>query len=348
MHGTKRKNPPTESIADFGIENQRKPDVLVATPMNLRSSEEVEYVKAANALNIATVVPVLSWDNLTTKGIFHVIPDLTLAWNQIQRQEAITIHGVPDNQVLVTGSPFFDKWFNTDDMLEDRVQFCQRIGIDPHKPYLVYLGSTNRIAAGETWLIKEICNCIKGHSEPRIRDLGLLVRPHPANAKKYVKLNDDAIVVWPKHGALPDSKESQRDFYNTIFHCLFTIGINTSGMIDAIIIDRPSITILTDRYRATQEQTTHFKHLLKANVLEVARSIEEAIEVIIRILNGEDTLREQRLRFVKSFVRPRGLNRQTGEVAARAIELTAQGMTSVKIESEIVKTRSHAIGNFFK
>ena len=335
-----KKVPPDRIICNDLL--KRKPDVLVVTPMNLRSSEEVEYVKAAKALYIPTVVPVLSWDNLTTKGIFHIIPDLTCVWNEVQRHEANSINGVPDDQLVVTGSPFFDKWFNNDDLLEGRMQFCQRIGIDPHKPYLVYLGSTNRIAPDEIWLIKEISNCIKGHSEPRIRELGLLVRPHPTVAKRYTKLHDDAFVVWPKHWALPETKKSQRDFYNTVYHSTLTMGINTSGMIDAIIMDKPCITILSERYRATQEQTTHFKHLLKANVLEVTRSVEEAIEVISRILNGEDALRQQRLDFVKSFVRPRGLNRQAGEVAARAIEMTAQGKTFVEIESEIVNANSHA------
>lgn len=336
-----KKVPPDPNICKDLL--KRKPDVLVATPINLRASEEVEYVKAAKALNIPTVVPVLSWDNLTTKGIFHIIPDLTCVWNETQRHEANSINGVPTNQIVVTGSPFFDKWFNNDDLLEGRMQFCQRIGIDPYKPYLVYIGSTNRIAPDEIWLIKEISNCIKDHFEPRIRELGLLVRPHPTVARKYTKLHDDAFVVWPKHWALPETKESQRDFYNTIYHSMLTIGINTSGMIDAIIINKPCITILTERYRATQEQTTHFKHLLKANVLEVTRSVEEAIEAIIRILDGQDNLRQQRLDFVKSFVRPRGLNRLAGEVAAKAIEMTAQGKTLVEIESEILNIHhSHA------
>jgi hypothetical protein len=335
-----KKVPPDRNICKDLL--NRRPDVLVATPINLRASEEVEYIKAANALNIPTVVPVLSWDNLTTKGIFHIIPDLTLVWNEMQRLEANSIHSVPYNQIVVTGSPFFDKWFHNDGILEDRVQFCQRIGIDPHRQYLLYLGSTNRIAPDEDLLIKDVCNRIKRHSEPRIRELGLLVRPHPTNTTNYTKLNDEGLVVWPKHWALPETKESQRDFYNTIYHCMLTIGINTSGMIDAIINDKPCITILTERYRATQEQATHFQHLLKANVLEVARSVEEAVEKTIRILNGDDALRQQRQDFVKNFVRPRGLNRQAGEVAARAIEMIAQGRTFVEVESEILNTRAHA------
>lgn len=75
--------------------------------MNIRFSEEVEYVKAANAIKIPTVVHVLSWDNLTTKGLCHIIPNLTLVWNEIQSQEAITIHEVPDDKILITGSLFF-------------------------------------------------------------------------------------------------------------------------------------------------------------------------------------------------------------------------------------------------
>ena len=333
-----KKVPPDSNICKDLL--KRKPDVLVATPMNLRASDELEYVKAAKLLNIPTVVPVLSWDNLTTKGIFHVIPDLTLVWNEVQRHEAVSIHGVPANQIVVTGSPFFDKWFSNDGMLEDRVHFCQRIGIDSHQQYLVYLASTKRIAPEEYFLIREICDRIKAHSDPRVRRLVLLVRPHPANTTYFAKVHDNGLVVWPKNWTFPETKESQRDFYNTIYHGMLTIGINTSGMIDAIIMDKPGITILAERYRATQEQATHFQHLIKANVLEVTRSVEEAIEQIIRIFNGQDALRQQRLDFVKSFVRPRGLNRQAGEVAARAIEMTAQGRTFEEIESEIVNARS--------
>jgi hypothetical protein len=311
----------------------RKPDVIVVTPMNQRFSEEVEYVKAAKTLNIPTVVSVLSWDNLTTKGIFHVIPDLTLVWNKEQRNEAIDIHNVPEEKVFITGSPFFDKWFDAGELLEDRRTFCRRMGFDPAKPFFVYLGSSAKIARDETWLAQSIYNGLKTHSKTSVQNIGMLARPHPVNVKHYHRLVGDHLVVWPKDGALPEAQDSQRDFYNALAHCEFTIGINTSGMIDAIINGKPCLTVMTDQYRSTQEKAVHFRQLLHADVLDVNHSPHEAIDSIVRLLDGEDRHCDQRQQFVKKFVRPYGLGIAAGKVAARAIEFIAGGRSVDEIKA---------------
>ncbi len=65
--------PPDPGITRW-LEDYR-PDVVVASPFIFPVSKELEYIKAAKALSIPTVGAVLSWDNLTSKGTFHVIPD---------------------------------------------------------------------------------------------------------------------------------------------------------------------------------------------------------------------------------------------------------------------------------
>jgi hypothetical protein len=325
--------PPDQKIYSDLI--TKRPDVVVATPMNMRFSEEVEYVKAANALKIPTVVPVLSWDNLTTKGLFHVIPNLTIVWNAVQYHEAVNIHGLPENKVVITGAPFFDKWFDNHDMVEHRDQFCRRIGLDPLRPFILYLGSSANIAKDETWMIEKIYKGIKNHPDPQVRELNLLVRPHPSSAKNYKKMERGNIIVWPKEGALPETSQAQRDFYNSLCHSKLTIGINTSGIIDAIINDKPCLTVITKEYLGTQKQATHFNHLLDADVLEVTYSLKECLEAIRRIICGKDHYQAQRLKFVKHFIRPRGTERVAGELAAKAIELTAKGFSVEDINAEL-------------
>ena len=82
------------------------PDVLLASPVNMRFSEEVEFVKAANDMGIPTVVHVLSWDNLTTKGLIHAKPSLLLVWNQTHYDESKNVHGFNEDNLAITGSPF--------------------------------------------------------------------------------------------------------------------------------------------------------------------------------------------------------------------------------------------------
>ena len=333
LTAVEKQVPPDQKIvADL---RDRKPDVIVVTPMNQRFSEEVEYVKAAKTLNIPSVVSVLSWDNLTNKGIFHVIPDLTLVWNEEQRKEAVNIHGVPDEKLFITGSPFFDKWFDAGELRESRRAFCRRMGLDPAQPFFVYLGSSAKIARDETWLAQRIYDGLKTHATTSVQNIGMLARPHPANAKHYNRLIGDHLVVWPKDGALPEARDSQRDFYNALVHCEFTIGINTSGMIDAIINGKPCLTVMTDQYRATQQKAVHFNQLLDADVLEVNHSPQEAIDAMVRLLGGEDRHCDQRQQFVKKFVRPHGLGIAVGEVAARAIELIARGKSVDDIKASM-------------
>ena len=37
----------------------------------------------------------MSWDHLSSKALLHVAPDMVLVWNEVQRHEAVEMHGLP-------------------------------------------------------------------------------------------------------------------------------------------------------------------------------------------------------------------------------------------------------------
>ncbi len=308
------------------------PDVVIVSPINLRFSEEVEYLKAAKKMGIPTVGIVLSWDNLTTKGLFHIIPDLLLVWNQAHANEAVTVHHVREDRIVLTGAPVFDKWFGIEDLLLSRRDFCRRVGLNPDFPYIVYLGSSKNIARDETWLVAELGDALSKSSLPHLKEMQILVRPHPANAEIYQTVTSDKTVVWPKEGSLPDSTATLQDFYNTLKHSVATVGINTSGMIDAIINDIPGIAFVSVRYQETQEQAVHFKHLSQAKALEEVVTIEECLQAISALYNGEDLRRDARNDFIRSFIRPFGLETSAGKITALAVDrFVSSGNTPVNL-----------------
>ncbi len=323
--------PPDKGIIQ--LIQEYHPDVIVASPANMRFSEELDYIKAGKALHIPTVISVLSWDNLTTKGIFHVIPDILLSWNQVQSDEAIQIHRVPPEQVVITGSPFFDKWIDGDRLLVDRASFFQNVRLNPDQPYILYLGSSKNIAEDETWQVKELVDCIRAHPAQEVQRLQILVRPHPSNVEICSTIEDEGIQVWPKERKMMGTEEFWQDFYNSLKYCTGTVGINTTGMIDAVINDRPGATIMSERYRLTQMQSMHFCQLLKANVLEVADTVPACVEILRDMLSGVDRKKAERNQFIHDFVRPHGPSRPAGYFAARAISLAAHGNTAVAINS---------------
>jgi hypothetical protein len=53
----------------LAVLSDKQPDVMVASPADLRFSEETDFIKAARRLRIPTAIQVLTWDNLSTKGL---------------------------------------------------------------------------------------------------------------------------------------------------------------------------------------------------------------------------------------------------------------------------------------
>ena len=307
---------PTSKNIDNFLKNL-SPDIIIVSPANMRFSEQTDYLKSAKKLSIKTVVPVLSWDNLSTKGLFHIKPDLLIAWNKTHELDALKIHNIPKEKILISGSPFFDKWLNTE-LKEDAKDFKSQLGIDEDEDYILYLGSSSNIAKDETWIIQEISQKLKTCQSP-INKLKIVARPHPANFKNYKKVEGKDIIIWPKEFSLPESLSSQKTFYNSVLHSICCIGLNTSGMIDATIMDKACIAYITEEYNATQTNAQHFNYLLKSNIFPLAKNTPEVIQEIGNLIKNNDKYKDARKRFIKEFVRPSSNFKKAGEVAANQI-----------------------------
>ena len=94
---------PSAARLDSFVEEQQ-PDVVVLTPLVTDASRQNDLVKSARKSGIPTVLAVASWDHLTTKGGIRVDVDRVLVWNDVQLDEAVSLHGVPADRVVVTGA----------------------------------------------------------------------------------------------------------------------------------------------------------------------------------------------------------------------------------------------------
>jgi len=283
-----------------------KPDVVVVSPGNHRDSAEIQYVGVAKDLSVPTVIMALSWDNLTTKGQFLHKPDKLFVWNETHKQDAVDIHGFDSSNIYVTGAPFFDKWFGSKVLLETKYQFCKRIGVDYFEPAFMYMGSSANIAIDESWLIEEL----RHHTD-------IILRPHPANYRRYLWMNKKGVTVYPRQGRLIENDEDISDFHLSFEYASCVFGINTSAMIDAIVLDKPCVTLISGRYTETQSDKDHFKLILPA--MYVCNSLGELVDRILNLSHGNDSMSEQRKKWVKDFIRPYGLEVSAGEVAAKFI-----------------------------
>jgi hypothetical protein len=318
---------PTDRWVAETIASQQ-PDVVLVTPLVDIGSDQVEYIKASKALGIHTGLCVHSWDNLTNKGLIRVLPDRVYVWNETQKREAVTMHDAAPESVVVTGAPTYDQWFARRPSTT-REEFCRKVGLPAEKPFFLYLCSSQFIAPDESDFIEKWIRAVRSAADPRVREAGLLIRPHPENLQPWQRFDFSElrdVVLWPRGGANPVDTNSKNDYFDAMYHSAGAVGINTSAQIEAGIVGRPVFSVRIPEYAGTQEGTLHFHYLLNENggLLHMADSLEEHTRQLVTALDRtEDDVRRLRS-FVQGFVRPAGLEVPATPLLADAIEALAR------------------------
>jgi hypothetical protein len=299
------------------------PDVLLVTPVVNQASPQVEFLKSARGQGIPSGICVASWDNLTNKGLLKWVPERVYVWNELQRREAIEQHGVPPERVVATGAQLFDPWFELRPSVP-REEFVRTIGLDPARPYVLYVCSNPRMTeAPETRFVTDWIEALRSGADGRLGGVGIAIRPHPSGAADWRDVDltrFENVVVWPREGDLPVTPEGKTTFFDSLAHSAAVVGINTTAMIEAAIVGKSVLTVLAPEF--AQETTLHFHYLLERNggFLHVASSLEEHARQLAGVLREDDADAERRRRFVESFVRPCGLDRPATPILADAVE----------------------------
>ena len=307
---------------------EQEPDLVLVTPLVNLGGRQAEFVKAARALSVPSGLPVFSWDNLSNKGLIHQAPDRVFVWNEVQRREAIELHGMPDDAVVVTGAPRFDEFFRMSPS-SGRSDFCKRHGLDPGRPLVVYLASSSMVSPREPDFVGVWIAALRGASDRSLREAQVLVRPHPR-----------AREIWrrhPRYGvretagtgialAVSKSVQSDQSLYDALVHADAAVGLNTSAEIEAAILGTPTYTVHVPAAAPGQSGSLHYSYLLDDNggCVVAAETLDEHLRQLARGLGGRiDRQRQQR--FVEQFVRPRGINVPASPILAD--EIIALGQT---------------------
>lgn len=301
------------------------PDAVLVSPLIARGASSVrqtETVRAARRLGIPVAAGISSWDHLTSKGLIKARPHAVLVWNDAQRDEAVRLHGVPAQRVVVTGAQPFDHWFEHHD-LGERAAFLAGVGLGDG-PFVLFTGSSPNIAPGdvEPRFVRRWVAALRASSDPAVRRLGVLVRPHPANLGPWSedRLGDlHGVAVSPRvRPAIPMTPDEELHFRRSLAFSSGVVGVNTSAMIEAAILGRVVHTVRAPEFRATQEGTLHFRHLL--GVVRSARNLDEHLEQLAATLADPGAWTPHLKAFVESFVRRHGLERPAAPIVADALE----------------------------
>jgi FkbM family methyltransferase len=314
---------------------EHEPDVLLISPLVHFGSAQADFVAAARAVGVPVGMLLYSWDNLSTKGCLHRMPDWMFVWNERQRSEARALHDFPEDRVIVTGAPRFDAFFELTPRLA-RDEFHTALGLDPGKPTVLYVCSSLLVSAGELTFVRAWLAAIR-RSSGSLRDCNIVVRPHPD-----IELLGDEYeteeIHWPSiRGAkgfvarpfedpraivLKTADRARQGLFECLFHSAAVVGLNTSAELEAAIVGRPVYTVIAgDQAADGQGSTLHFHYLLEeqGGCVRRASDLTEHVAQLQAELDRPRDSAEIR-RFAGEFLRPHGIGRPVAAVLADAIE----------------------------
>ena len=296
---------PTDAAVDEYVREQR-PDVLVLTPLIDLGSPQLDYLKSARAAGVPTVLAVWSWDHLTSKSLIRMHPDRVFVWNPVQKREATELHRVSDADIVVTGAQCFDQWFDREPG-RDRETFLRDAGLPAGKQYVLWVCSALfKGSPSEAAFVKRWIAALRSSNDPALRDCAILVRPHPQRMPEWREVDlsgFEGVSLW---GSNPVDAQARADYFDSLYYARAVVGLNTSALIEAAIVDRPVHTIVDPGYWQNQTGTLHFRYLAdpEFGFLRVAASLDEHVRQLATSMREGSAPENQR--FVERFVRPLG------------------------------------------
>ena len=321
-----------------GAFHQYRPDLVVGTRVitmsGPRSHSSPRYLDrhllmSAARRGVPTMVLVSSWDNLTTSGFFPVELDRMTVWNEIMREQAVAIHGLPADRVFVTGAPQHDL-YATHAPFQDRACFFATLGLDPARPLVVYTTATDGTIPGEP----ELVATIQAALARELPNVQLLVRLHQLDRmERYRTLRAGPAITFDQAGRLPLGAYHDRDFdaaqhqrlADTLRHADVVINTASSISIAAAAVGTPVVCVDFDArpglpYHESITRFYAFTHQRPiADSGGVARvcSVDALVAAVRRYLEDPSLDRDGRARLVREQCH--ALDGRAGERVGRAM-----------------------------
>jgi len=285
-----------------------RPTCVFASPANMRFCDLVDILIVCRQLSIPLIYLTLSWDNLTTKGLYHVRPDRLLVWNKTQFNEAVHIHKLAPHSISIIGSPFFDKWFST----VDRPIVNDSLNLDK---YILYLGSSKNIAKDESYLVEELSVALSSSVHSSTRSIKIYVRPHPANKLPFARLKNNPMIHVLNNTNLPSLDDDKNYFYSLVRGSTMAIAINTSAIIDVTILGGYCGVMLLKEYAPTQAEALHFRYIADSKSVALFTSVYDVADFLDNNPSRLNTLVcNYRSKFIRDFIRPFGIEISAGQL----------------------------------
>ena len=282
-----------------------EPRLVVSTSCVVR--DEAAYLLAAERLGIPTLGCILSFDNLTSKGVLPTF-DHYAVWSDRMRQEVRRLYPDRDpTSIRITGTTQFDV-HRRQDLRWSRARTLEELGLTPDDRYVLYAANCATYTPTEPELIREYLRGMRSH--PVLHRHRLVVRPHPADdAARWNGLADagDGLVLSRPHAqdGRFSSEAAQARLIGSLAHADVCVNMASTMTLDAAVLDTPVVCVAFAARAGSLEhwlagscyETSHYAPIAASGGVRVARSMDALVqETAEQVLHPEhDRLARARL-----------------------------------------------------
>jgi len=296
---------------------QHQPDAVISTrPVD---GMEAFMLNAARRLSVQRIMYVLSWDNITAKGIFPELADHYLTWGTIMNEELQEYYAVPESNMHLTGVTHFDIHHRVITNPEHG-KWLEDLGLQKGDPYFFFTMSASYYAPNEIDIIEWIAERIENNAFGE--RMQLILRPHMHNfqegfsdltwKERLLSLRSSRVAI-----DLPDLDNSLLTWYmkdedmlrlsNLLCGASICFNSGSTVAIEACMMDRPTVITLfdTEEWPAWRSVTRikeyiHLKKLFNTQAVRVVESFEQLDNWIQKYLEDPTLDRNHRQKAVEA------------------------------------------------
>lgn len=273
-------------------------------------------LRACKARKLPLCAAILSFDNITTRGLIPIDFDQYLLWNRYNANELLRAYPhVKDSQVTVVGAPQFDFYWNPDIPLEER-EWRRELSLPPDVPIILYGGGHHFCARHEPRFLQQLDDAIEGN-EIR-KDAVILFRNHPVDLierwmpvlkkSKHI-VCDDPASAGRVNGRNNMQVDDIRRLASTLVHSKVHVNVASTMTVDGAIFDRPQVGPAYDDTPGSKHDRTardlylqeHYLPITNAGGLDIVHSRERLVQAVQVGLEDPQRLAAGRKRIVQGI-----------------------------------------------
>ena len=303
---------------------REKPAFVFCT--NQRPVLAIAPLLAAQKLGIPTATFIFSWDNLP-KATMVVETDYYFVWSEHMKKELLHYYPeISENQVLITGTPQFESYFEIDKLISKEA-FFEQYHLDKNKKYICYSGDDFTTCPDDPQYLSDVVDAVRELNNQG-NAIGIVFRRCPVDFSNRYDLvldkNKDIITpivpLWRKVGenwnTILPTKEDVILQMNTIKHTEMVVNLGSSMVFDYVSFKKPCAFLNYDVSNKLDKNWfvskiynyVHFRSMLnKKEVLWLNSPKEIAEQILVGLNHSEDNIISAKKWFEKINQSPQDL-----------------------------------------